>query len=234
MTKHERSIGGDNGNGGPRRSGGGWLGLLACAWLSTASIGCDKPTAGECKKAILNIRAVLGTSEQSEFASQTGAWVRSCRGSAKRKAVTCAMESASVEALKGCGLISTKEIDELIELDRQLKQLDPARPGAGATGTAPGVTPPGTGTVPATGAGAATGTDPGPGSGAGHRGRLRVRGGREERRQRDNLVVGENPPAGVQQDRRTLLAFRQRGADLIAAGGTGYDGNHPHRLVASG
>ncbi len=167
MIKHERSIGGDNGSGGRRRSRVGWLGLLACAWLSTASIGCDKPTAGECKKAILNIRKVLGTNEQSEFASQTGAWVRSCRGSAKRKAVTCAMESASVEALKGCGLISTKEIDELIELDRQLKQLDPTRPGAGATGTVPGTTPPGTGTVPGTGAGAATGTDPGPGSGAG-------------------------------------------------------------------
>ena len=74
--------------------------FIAGAWLATAA-GCDKPTPGECKRAIENIRQVLGTSQQSEFASATNAWVRSCRGSAKKKAVRCAIESASVEALKG-------------------------------------------------------------------------------------------------------------------------------------
>ena len=162
-----------------------WLGLLAAAWLSTAAMGCDKPTPAECKKAINNIRVVLGTSQQSEFGSASAAWVRSCRGSAKRKAVKCAIESATVDALKGCGLISAKEIDELIELDKQLQQLNPplgsgsgsgAATGSGAAGMDPALgnlpgpasgSGLGSGSAAGTGTGSASGTGTGSATGAG-------------------------------------------------------------------
>ena len=41
--------------------------------------------------------ALLGTAQQSEFGNASQAWIRSCRGSAKRKAVRCAIEAGSVE-----------------------------------------------------------------------------------------------------------------------------------------
>ncbi|HVV83794.1 MAG TPA: hypothetical protein VHE35_12050, partial [Kofleriaceae bacterium] len=110
MNKHERSS-------------KKWLGVVAGAWLAmaAAAAGCDKPSPSECRKAIENIRVVLGTAEQSEFGNATAAWVRSCRGSAKRKAVRCAIDATSMDQLKACNLISEKEIDDLRLLDKQLQ-----------------------------------------------------------------------------------------------------------------
>lgn len=86
--------------------------LLALAMF--ALVGCSKPSEGDCKRAIANIRALLGTDKLTEDSGQNSAWVRSCRGSAKKESVKCAMEASTVEQLKRCGLLKGEELDELM------------------------------------------------------------------------------------------------------------------------
>ena len=50
--------------------------MLACG-LALALAACSKPSEGECKRAIANIRALMGTDRLTEDTGQTAAWVRS-------------------------------------------------------------------------------------------------------------------------------------------------------------
>ncbi len=72
---------------------------------------CDKPSEGDCKKAIANIRALLGTDKMTDDAGETAAWVRSCRGSAKKSTVHCAMEASTIDQLKRCGLLKATDFE---------------------------------------------------------------------------------------------------------------------------
>jgi len=74
---------------------------------------CDKPSESDCRRAIENIRALLGTDKLTEDSGQTAAWIRSCVGSAKKTSVRCAMEASTVEALQRCGLVAPEDMEEL-------------------------------------------------------------------------------------------------------------------------
>ncbi|MBE7448761.1 MAG: hypothetical protein HS111_07695 [Kofleriaceae bacterium] len=94
--------------------------LVGGALLCLVSLaGCDKPSEGDCKKAIANIRRLLGTDNLTEDAGQSAAWIRSCRGNAKRSSVKCAMEASTVDQLRRCGLLADADFADLEE---------PARP----------------------------------------------------------------------------------------------------------
>lgn len=83
------------------------LSLLAVCALTA----CDKPSETDCKKAIANIRLLLGTDKMTEDTGQSAAWVRSCQGSAKKSSVKCAMEASTVDQLKRCGLIKAEDLE---------------------------------------------------------------------------------------------------------------------------
>ena len=83
------------------------LSLLAVCALAA----CDKPSATDCKKAIANIRVLLGTDKLTDDAGQSAAWVRSCQGSAKKSSVKCAMEASTVDQLKRCGLLKAEDLE---------------------------------------------------------------------------------------------------------------------------
>ena len=86
--------------------------IVMLALLSSAAlIACDKPSEGDCKKAINNIRVLLGTDKLTEDTGQTAAWVRSCQGSAKKSSVKCAMEASTVEQLERCGILKGVDLE---------------------------------------------------------------------------------------------------------------------------
>jgi hypothetical protein len=88
-----------------------------------ALAGCDKPSESDCKKAIANIRLLLGTDKLTEDTGLSAGWVRSCQGSAKRSTVKCAMEASTVEQLQRCGLVKPEDFEDPA----------PADAGSGAT-----------------------------------------------------------------------------------------------------
>ncbi len=91
-------------------------GLVGAAILMLVALAaCEKPSEGDCKKAISNIRRLLGTDKMTEDTGQSAAWVRSCRGSAKQSSVSCAMEASTVDQLKRCGLLKAADFDELLD-----------------------------------------------------------------------------------------------------------------------
>jgi len=61
---------------------------------------CDKPTEENCRKALTNMRALLGT--ESPEADKEGD-VRRCKGGSTKKTVECAMNATSIEQLQACG-----------------------------------------------------------------------------------------------------------------------------------
>jgi len=74
------------------------LGLLMLAGA------CDKPTEENCRKALANVRALLGTeSPESDLAGD----IRRCKGGSSKKTVECAMNATSHEQLKACGFFKT-------------------------------------------------------------------------------------------------------------------------------
>jgi hypothetical protein len=89
---------------------------LAIAWvvscLGLASASCNKPSEGDCRKAIQRIRELTGTAK-IEASEDIEAAVRSCRGNASKASVRCAKEASSLEQLERCGLLSKEEIEDL-------------------------------------------------------------------------------------------------------------------------
>jgi hypothetical protein len=85
--------------------------LLSLAFIAGALVACDKPSEGDCKKAINNIRVLLGTDKLTEDTGQTAAWIRSCQGSAKKTSVKCAMEASTVDQLERCGILKGVDLE---------------------------------------------------------------------------------------------------------------------------
>jgi hypothetical protein len=75
-------------------------------------VACNKPSEGDCRKAVQRIRELQGTAN-IEGTSDIESAVRSCRGNASKESVKCAMEASSLEALERCGILSKEEIEEI-------------------------------------------------------------------------------------------------------------------------
>ncbi len=133
--------------------------LVGGALLCLVSLaGCDKPSEGDCKKAIANIRRLLGTDNLTEDAGQSAAWIRSCRGNAKKSSVKCAMEASTVDQLRRCGLLADEDFAELAE---------PARPAPVDAAAAPSPSPDAGPAAPTDGDAGATGGSAAPSPAAG-------------------------------------------------------------------
>lgn len=73
--------------------------LLLAALLALAA--CDKPTPESCRKALVNMRHILGNDSQTDEA-QLASQVRACRGGSSKASVECATKAANKEDLKKC------------------------------------------------------------------------------------------------------------------------------------
>jgi hypothetical protein len=76
------------------------------AVLSAALLtGCNKPTDENCRKALANIRRLLGTEHLSQADQTVEGEVRRCRGGSKRASVDCAIKATTLDELRACKLI---------------------------------------------------------------------------------------------------------------------------------
>jgi hypothetical protein len=148
--------------------------LLALALLAGAA-GCNKADEGDCRKAVMRIRELTGTSN-IQAGDDVESAVRSCRGNASKESVRCAMEAASVDELERCGLLGKEEIeaikaDQEAERRRQEAMRKKMAPAVDAGAAAPvvdaGAGPADAGAGAATGAGAGTATGAGAGTATG-------------------------------------------------------------------
>jgi hypothetical protein len=96
-----------------------FLGLVVLA-------GCDKPSERDCRRAIGNIRKLMGTSQMTLADGQDAAWLRSCKGAAKKKSVMCAINATTTDQLKACGLLKGEQLEELEAIDRAVRERAPA------------------------------------------------------------------------------------------------------------
>jgi len=72
------------------------IGLGVCLGLAA----CNKPSDADCRKAITNMQALLGTSKLNEGGIESE--VRSCKGGSSKEAVACAIKAATLEELRAC------------------------------------------------------------------------------------------------------------------------------------
>ncbi|MGN6110248.1 MAG: hypothetical protein ACTHU0_34410 [Kofleriaceae bacterium] len=97
---------------------------LCCALgLAALSGACNKPSEDSCRKAIENMRSLLGT-ESLQSTEATAGEIRRCKGGSKKAAVECAINATSIEQLRDCKFMKVPD-----------KQPEPA---GGATGTGSG------------------------------------------------------------------------------------------------
>lgn len=78
--------------------------LLAVS-LSLGLMGCNKPSEENCRKALTNIRHLLGTENLSQAGQTIEGEVRRCRGGSKRESVDCAIAAKTIEELRACKLV---------------------------------------------------------------------------------------------------------------------------------
>ncbi|MEZ4362387.1 MAG: hypothetical protein R3B48_19515 [Kofleriaceae bacterium] len=79
--------------------------LLAAPLALALIVGCNKPTEENCRKALANIRHLLGTERLSQAQTSVEGEVRRCRGGSRRESVECAMNAKTLEELRACNLI---------------------------------------------------------------------------------------------------------------------------------
>ena len=65
--------------------------------------GCDKPTEDNCRKALDNMRRLMGTDNNSDNVSKNEGDVRRCKGGSSRKSVQCAIDAKTYDDLRACG-----------------------------------------------------------------------------------------------------------------------------------
>jgi hypothetical protein len=70
------------------------LGLLIAA--------CNKPSADDCKSALLNMQHLLGT-DQNQDETRLEAAIRGCKSASTKESVQCAINAKSVDQLQQCG-----------------------------------------------------------------------------------------------------------------------------------
>ena len=72
--------------------------LVATAALALAA-GCNKPSKDECRKAIENMRVLMGTEMLN---TDVEGEVRRCNGGSSKAAVDCATKATSLDQLRDC------------------------------------------------------------------------------------------------------------------------------------
>ena len=120
-------------------------------------VGCNKPSDEMCRKAIRNMRTLLGTDSATSQTDLSGD-VRRCKGGSTKKAVECAAKAATVEELRACDFMTVPH-----------KQPTGSSEPAGSGATSGSATPPaGSGSATTGSAGAPTmaGSDSGSAAGS--------------------------------------------------------------------
>jgi hypothetical protein len=67
---------------------------------------CNKPSEESCRKAMANVRKILGT---DSAVTDVEAGVRRCKGGSSKKTVECAINATTREQLKECGFFKVPE-----------------------------------------------------------------------------------------------------------------------------
>ena len=67
---------------------------------------CNKPTEDNCRKAMANVRALIGT-EGAQADIEAG--VRRCKGGSSKKTVECAIAATTRDQLKACGFFKVPD-----------------------------------------------------------------------------------------------------------------------------
>jgi hypothetical protein len=76
--------------------------VVFTAVLAVVAIsGCDKPSDEACRKAIKNMRSLMGTDTATSTVDINGD-IRRCKGGSKKKAVECAGNAQTLEELRAC------------------------------------------------------------------------------------------------------------------------------------
>ena len=83
--------------------------LVIAAAAGLAGLGaCNKPQAQDCRKAILNMQALLGTTTVGKDVGDIEGEVRRCKGGSNKEAVACAQSATTLDQLKACGFMTAK------------------------------------------------------------------------------------------------------------------------------
>jgi len=69
---------------------------------------CNKPQAEDCRKALHNMQALLGTAAVGKETSDFESDVRMCKGGSTKESVACAERATTLDELKACGFMSAK------------------------------------------------------------------------------------------------------------------------------
>lgn len=81
-------------------------GLLAV--LVASALGCNKPEADDCRRAITNMQQLLGTEAAAKNVDNESE-VRRCKGGSSKESVACAIKATTREELKACGFMGSKK-----------------------------------------------------------------------------------------------------------------------------
>ena len=100
---------------------------LALAVAVVAAGGCNKPSEENCRKALANMRSLLGT-DSAMGNTDTAGDVRRCVGGSSRKAVDCAINAKTLDELRACEFMGAAK--------KSAPATAPAAPGSATT--APG------------------------------------------------------------------------------------------------
>jgi hypothetical protein len=79
------------------------------AWIAivvSAVVGCNKPEEEDCKKAIENMRKLMGT---DSYVTDLAPHIRRCKGGSSKEAVACAIKATSRAELEACGFAKFDE-----------------------------------------------------------------------------------------------------------------------------
>jgi hypothetical protein len=74
---------------------------VAALGLALSVAACKKPSEDSCRKAIANMRSLLGTDTIARNTDTEGD-VRRCRGGSTKEAVACAEKAATLDELRAC------------------------------------------------------------------------------------------------------------------------------------
>lgn len=80
--------------------------LATIVLLVSAVMACNKPSEEDCKKAIENMRRLLGT---ESFVTDLAPHIRRCKGGSSKEAVACAIKATTRAELEACGFAKFDE-----------------------------------------------------------------------------------------------------------------------------
>jgi hypothetical protein len=84
------------------------LSVVATIVLAAGVGACDKPTAEDCRLAIVNMQKLLGTENLGKEGDIEGE-IRRCKGGSTRESVACAIKATSLEDIKACNFRGAKK-----------------------------------------------------------------------------------------------------------------------------